>query len=77
MADRWGRTETILLWSCVSLVLSFSIGWLVNASAALPVLLAGGAKEAANPLAWGIAWATLGLGAALGRLATWKLRRRR
>ena len=26
MADRWGRTHTILLWSCVSLALSFSIG---------------------------------------------------
>jgi MFS family permease len=35
MADRWGRTQTILLWSCVSLVLSFSIGWLI----ALPVAL--------------------------------------
>ena len=35
MADRWGRTQTILLWSCVSLVLSFSIGWLI----ALPVTL--------------------------------------
>lgn len=29
MADRWGRTETILLWSSVSLALSFSIGWLM------------------------------------------------
>jgi MFS family permease len=131
MADRWGRTETILLWSCVSLALSFSIGWLVNAPAALLVLLAcvynfsaiadssthstllaesvpphqvgvafsvrsaigfgagvvspvvfgwaldlaGGAKEVADPHAWGIAWATLGLGAALGPLATWRLRR--
>src|SRR5205085_9634879 len=35
MADRWGRTQTILLWSCVSLALSFSIGWLI----ALPVAL--------------------------------------
>ncbi|MFL6571857.1 MAG: MFS transporter, partial [Burkholderiales bacterium] len=35
MADRWGRTQTILLWSCVSLALSFSIGWLI----ALPVVL--------------------------------------
>ena len=26
MADRWGRTRTILLWSSVSLVLSFTIG---------------------------------------------------
>jgi len=131
MADRWGRTETILLWSCVSLALSFSIGWLVNAPAALLVLLAcvynfsaiadssthstllaesvpphqvgvafsvrsaigfgagvvspvvfgwaldlaGGAREAADPHAWGIAWATLGIGAALGPLATWRLRR--
>ena len=29
MADRWGRTRTILLWSTVSLALSFSIGWLM------------------------------------------------
>ena len=35
MADRWGRTQTILLWSCVSLALSFSIGWLI----ALPLVL--------------------------------------
>ncbi|MEK6245885.1 MAG: MFS transporter [Pseudomonadota bacterium] len=35
MADRWGRTQTILLWSSVSLVLSFSIGWMI----ALPVVL--------------------------------------
>jgi MFS family permease len=35
MADRWGRTQTILLWSSVSLVLSFSIGWLM----ALPFVL--------------------------------------
>ena len=33
MADRWGRTQTILTWSCVSLALSFSIGWLM----ALPI----------------------------------------
>src|SRR3954465_9930526 len=31
MADRWGRVPTILLWSCASLALSFSIGWLVSA----------------------------------------------
>jgi MFS family permease len=35
MADRWGRTQAILLWSSVSLVLSFSIGWLI----ALPIVL--------------------------------------
>jgi MFS family permease len=35
MADRWGRTQTILLWSCVSIALSFSIGWLI----AIPVAL--------------------------------------
>jgi len=40
MADRWGRTQTILLWSSVSLVLSFSIGWLVSAPIALIVALA-------------------------------------
>jgi MFS family permease len=35
MADRWGRTQTILLWSCVSLALSFTIGWMM----ALPIVL--------------------------------------
>ncbi len=40
MADRWGRTQTILLWSCVSLALSFSIGWLTALPLALLVLLA-------------------------------------
>lgn len=35
MADRWGRTQTILLWSCASLALSFTIGWLI----ALPIVL--------------------------------------
>ena len=40
MADRWGRTQTILVWSCVSLVLSFSIGWLIAVPIALLVALA-------------------------------------
>jgi len=40
MADRWGRTKTILLWSCVSLALSFSIGWLMALPIALLVALA-------------------------------------
>jgi MFS family permease len=40
MADRWGRTQTILLWSGVSLVLSFSIGWLISLPIALLVALA-------------------------------------
>src|SRR5204862_1554202 len=40
MADRWGRTQTILLWSCVSLVLSFAIGWLMWLPIALLVALA-------------------------------------
>ena len=40
MADRWGRTQTILLWSCVSLLLSFSIGWLISLPVALVVALA-------------------------------------
>jgi MFS family permease len=35
MSDRWGRTQTILLWSSVSLALSFAIGWMM----ALPVAL--------------------------------------
>lgn len=40
MADRWGRTQTILLWSCVSLALSFTIGWLIALPIALLVMLA-------------------------------------
>jgi len=40
MADRWGRTRTILLWSCASLALSFSIGWLMALPVALLVALA-------------------------------------
>jgi MFS family permease len=40
MADRWGRIQTILTWSCVSLVLSFSIGWLIAVPLALLVALA-------------------------------------
>jgi MFS family permease len=131
MADRWGRTQTILLWSCLSLALSFSIGWLISLPIALlvalacvynfagiadssthslvlaesvpahylgvayalrsvvgfgagvvsPVVfgwaldLAGGARGSTDALAWGIAWASLGLGAMWGPLATWKLRR--
>ena len=40
MADRWGRTQTILLWSSVSLALSFSIGWLMALPIGLLVALA-------------------------------------
>jgi len=40
MADRWGRTQAILLWSCVSLVLSFSIGWVIALPVALLVAIA-------------------------------------
>jgi MFS family permease len=138
MADRWGRTQTILLWSCVSLALSFSIGWLIALPVALLVAaaclynfaaiadssthstvlaesvpphyvgvayavrsvigfgagvvspfvfgwaldLAGGGQAAGgdpssstDSFAWGIAWTTLGLGALLGPVATWKLRK--
>ncbi|MBS0338861.1 MAG: MFS transporter [Proteobacteria bacterium] len=131
MADRWGRTRAILFWSCVSLVLSFSIGWMI----ALPVVLlvaaactynlaaiadsathstvlaeivpphmlgvayavrsvigfgagvvspvvfgaaldwAGGGRGSTNAFAWGVAWTTLGIGAMLGPLATWRLHR--
>jgi MFS family permease len=131
MGDRWGRRQTILLWSCVSLALSFSIGWLMALPIALlvalaclynfsaiadssthstvlaesvpphylgvaysvrsvigfgagvvsPVVfgwaldLAGGGKTSSDAFAWGIAWSTLGAGALLGPLATWKLQR--
>jgi MFS family permease len=40
MSDRWGRTRTILLWSSVSLALSFSIGWLIALPVALLVAIA-------------------------------------
>jgi MFS family permease len=131
MADRWGRTQTILLWSSVSLALSFAIGWMMALPVALlvavaclynfaaiadssvhstviaesvpphilgaayavrsvfgfgmgvisPVVfgwaldLAGDGKTSGDPYAWGLAWMTLGLGALLGPVATWKLQR--
>ena len=131
MADRWGRTQTILVWSCASLVLSFLIGWLISLPIALlvglaclynfaaiadssthstvlaesapphylgvayavrsavgfgagvvsPVVfgwaldLAGGGRTSGDPFAWAFAWSTLGLGAALGPLATLRLRK--
>ena len=131
MADRWGRMQTILTWSCVSLVLSFTIGWMIALPLALLVAfaclynfagiadssthstvlaesvpshylgvayavrsvigfgagvvspfvfgwaldLAGGGRSSDDPFAWGIAWATLGLGGLLGPVATLKLRR--
>jgi MFS family permease len=123
MADRWGRIPTILTWSCVSLALSFSIGWLVAAPIAAVVALAclynfagiadssthstvlaesvpahylgvayavrsvvgfgagvvspvvfGWALDASGG-SWGIAWVTLGVGAILGPVMTWRLRR--
>ncbi len=128
MADRWGRTQTILLWSCISLALSFSIGWLIALPIALLVALAcmynlAGIADSSThstvlaesvpphylgvafavrsvvgfgagvvspfvfgwaldlfsrePHAWGVAWVTLGLGAMLGPVATWKLHRNR
>jgi len=133
MADRWGRTRTILLWSSISLALSFSIGWLMvlpalalvalaclynfsaiadssthslllaesvpphylgvayavrsvvgfGAGVVSPVVfgwtldLAGGGRSPADLFAWGIAWATLGLGALLGPLMTLRLHRMR
>jgi MFS family permease len=40
MSDRWGRTQTILLWSSVSLVLSFSVGWLIALPVAILVAIA-------------------------------------
>ena len=131
MADRWGRIPTLLTWSCVSTVLSFSIGWLIGAPIAVLVLLAclynfsaiadssthstvlaegvpphyigvayavrsvigfgagvvspvvfgwaldaaGGGRLSTSAFAWGIAWSTLGLGALLGPVATWRMRK--
>jgi hypothetical protein len=43
----------------------FVFGWALD--------LAGGGKGSSDPFAWGVAWATLGLGALLGPLATCKL----
>jgi MFS family permease len=125
MADRWGRTQTILTWSCVSLALSFSIGWMIALPIALLVAFAclynfaGIADSSTHSLvlaesvpphylgvayavrsvigfgagvvspvvfgwaldatggSWGWAWVTLGIGAALGPVATLKLRRTR
>jgi MFS family permease len=121
MADRWGRTQAILTWSCVSLALSFTIGWLIAAPIIVLIVLAclynfagiadssthstvlaesvpahyvgvayavrsvigfgagvispvvfGWALDASGG-SWGIAWMTLGLGALLGPVATWRL----
>ena len=128
MADRWGRTQTILTWSCISLALSFAIGWLMALPVALLVTVAclynfAGIADSSThstllaesvppyylgvaysvrsaigfgagvvspvvfgwaldlfpgtPFGWGVAWTTLGLGAMLGPLATWKLHRQR
>jgi MFS family permease len=92
MADRWGRTRTILLWSSVSLMLSFTIGWLMALPIALLVALAclynfaGIADssthstvlaESVPPHYLGVAWMTFGLGALLGPVVTWKLHRMR
>ena len=123
MADRWGRTQTILTWSCVSLALSFSIGWLIAAPIIVLVALAclynfagiadssthslvlaesvpphylgvayavrsvigfgagvvspvvfGWALDASGQ-SWGLAWVTLGIGALLGPLCTYRLRK--
>jgi len=129
MGDRWGRTQSILLWSSLSVVLSFSIGWLIALPIAVLVAVAcvynlaaiadssthsavlaecvpphhlgvayavrsvtgfgagvispvcfgwaldvaGGARMSADAFAWGVAWATLGAGALLGPVATWRL----
>jgi MFS family permease len=123
MADRWGRAQTILTWSCVSLALSFSIGWLIalpfavlvalaclynfagiadssthstvlaesvpphylgvayavrsvigfGAGVVSPVVFGWALDLSGEPHAWGIAWATLGLGGILGPVATWRL----
>jgi len=35
----------------------------------------GGGRGTSDTLAWGVAWATLGLGGLLGPLATWRLQR--
>jgi MFS family permease len=40
MSDRWGRTHTILFWSCTSLALSFAMGWLIALPIAFLVALA-------------------------------------
>jgi MFS family permease len=122
MADRWGRTQTILLWSIVSLVLSFSIGWLIGLPIGLLIAVAclhnfsaiadssthtlvlaesvpphylgvayamrsvvGFGVGVVSPVVfgwaldlsgntWGWAWMTVGMGALLGPLATWRLR---
>ena len=40
MADRWGRTQTILFWSCLSAGLTLSIGWMMALPVALLVAIA-------------------------------------
>jgi MFS family permease len=40
MADSWGRTKTIFLWSCISAVLSCAIGWFIALPLPFLVVLA-------------------------------------
>jgi MFS family permease len=44
-------------------------GWALDA--------AGGGKTSGEAQAWGLAWMTLGLGALMGPVVTWKLHRSR
>jgi MFS family permease len=132
LSDRWGRTLTMILFSCTSLVFSFTFGWMLGwplavlfmvaacynfagiadssiYSAALTELVepahigaayavrsvmgfgAGvispwffglvmdmvrGVPLASERLVWGLAWASLGLGALPSPLMSWWLRRR-
>jgi len=128
MADRWGRLPTILVWSSVSLVLSFTIGWMMVLPVTVLIVAAcvynfaaiadssthstvlaesvpahylgvayavrsvvgfgGGVVSpvvfgwaldvfSREPMGWGFAWMTLGLGALLGPMATYRLYRLR
>ncbi|HYA04081.1 MAG TPA: MFS transporter [Syntrophobacteria bacterium] len=131
LSDRWGRTLTMILFSCTSLVFSFTFGWMLGWPLAVLFLAAAcynfagiadssiystaltelvepahigaayavrsvmgfgagvispwffglvmdmvrGVSPASERLVWGLAWASLGLGALPSPLMSWWLRR--
>ena len=131
LSDRWGRTLTMILFSCTSLVFSFTFGWMLGWPLAVLFLVAAcynfagiadssiystaltelvepahigaayavrsvmgfgagvispwffglvmdmvrGVSPASERLVWGLAWASLGLGALPSPLMSWWLRR--
>jgi len=56
-------------------VIGFGAGVISPVVFGMALDLAGGGRASGDSFAWGIAWMTLGFGALLGPLATWRLHR--